>query len=185
MKKSEAIALVTAILTLATALIYFWPAVFHSGHGIPPTHSPRAAIGKTATSGARTPSQAPPHAPVSLVYWRGAVGITGGPPGGINFDLKPATTSADSPTNISFTGTALEDFYVGTTMLISQWTGPGRPTKAQCANTVLTHPSNIVNNVTEGMVICTRTIQGRIGRLTVTSISPDQSTLNVMAVIWN
>jgi hypothetical protein len=70
-------------------------------------------------------------------------------------------------------------------MLISQWTGPGRPTKAQCANTVLTHPSNIVNNVTEGMVICTRTIQGRIGRLTVTSISPDQSTLNVMAVIWN
>jgi hypothetical protein len=39
--------------------------------------------------------------------------------------------------------------------------------------------------VTEGMVICTRTIQGRIGRLTVTSISPDQSTLNVMAVIWN
>jgi hypothetical protein len=35
------------------------------------------------------------------------------------------------------------------------------------------------------MQICIRTVQGRIGRLAVTSISPDQSTLNVMAVIWN
>lgn len=131
------------------------------------------------------PSQAPPHTPVSTVYWQGGpVGITEAP-GGINFDLKPATTSADAPTNISFTGTALENFYSGTTMLISQWTGIGRPTKAQCANTVLSHPSNIVNNVAEGMQICTRTIQGRVGWLTVISISPDHSTLNVKAVIWN
>ncbi|MDP9224628.1 MAG: hypothetical protein M3P18_12390 [Actinomycetota bacterium] len=179
MKKSERIvALVTAILALTTALIYFWPAVFHSGHATP-------TIDGAATSGTPTPSQAPSHVPVSQVYWQGAVGITFGPPGGINFDLKPATTSADSATNISFDGTALENFYVGTTMLISRWTGPGRPTQAQCANTVLTHPSNIVNNVAEGMLICTRTIQGRIGRLTVTSISQDHSTLNVMAVIWN
>ena len=70
-------------------------------------------------------------------------------------------------------------------MLIAQWTGPGRPTRAECDYTILTHPSNIVNNVAEGMQICTRTIQGRIGWLTVTSISPDHGTLNVMAVIWN
>jgi hypothetical protein len=119
------------------------------------------------------------------VYWQGAVGITFGPPGGINFDLKPATTSADRPTNISFTGSALENAYIGTTVLVSQWTGAGQPTHADCANWVLTHPTNVVNNVAEGMQICIRTVQGRIGQLTVTSISPDQSTLNVTAVIWN
>jgi len=70
-------------------------------------------------------------------------------------------------------------------MLMSQWTGPGRPTKAQCATTVRTHPSNIVSNVAEGMQICIKTIQGRIGWLTVISISSDHSTLNVKAVIWN
>lgn len=173
MKKSEGIALVTAILALTTALIYFWPAIFPSGHGPSPTRSTPA------------PSHAPSHAPVSMVYWQGPVGITFAPPGGINFDLKPATTSGDAPTNISFTGTSLENFWSGTTMLVAQWTGLGRPTRAQCANTVITNPSNIVNNVAEGMQICTRTIQGRIGWLTVTSISPDHSTLYVNAVIWN
>lgn len=128
------------------------------------------------------PSQSPP---VSAVYWQGAVGITFGPPGGINFDLKPPTTSADSPTNISFGGNILENSWTGTPVLISQWTGAGRPKHDQCANWVLTHPTRVVNNVAEGMQICIRTVQGRIGQLTVTSISPDQSTLNVMAVIWN
>src|SRR5712691_2004287 len=127
-----------------------------------------------------TPSQAPPHTPVRTVYWQGAAGINFSR--GINFDLKPATTSADAPTNISFTGTELENAYAGTTMLMSQWTGPDHPTKAQCATTVRTHPSNIVSNVAEGMQICIRTIQRRIGRLTVVSISSDHSTLNVNAV---
>jgi hypothetical protein len=119
------------------------------------------------------------------VYWQGAVGITFGPPGGINFDLKPPTTSADSPTNISYGSNTLENAWTGTTVLVSQWTGAGRPTHAQCANWVLTHPTNVVNNVAEGMRICIRTVQGRIGQLMVTSISPDHSTLNVVAVIWN
>jgi hypothetical protein len=172
-----------AAAVIAAALI---TVVFHSGHGTSPTPSATPTIGGTAVSGTPAPSQAPSPTPVSpVVYWQGAVGITFGPPGGINFDLKPATTSADAPTNISFTGTALENFWSDTTMLISQWTGSGHPTKAQCAYTVLTHPSNIVNNVAEGMQICIRTIQDRIGRLTVTSISSDDSTLNVMAVIWN
>jgi hypothetical protein len=163
MKKSEGIALVTAILALATALIYFWPAVFHNGHG---------------TSSARS-------ATTTTVYWQGAVGITLGPPGGINFDLKPPTTSADPPTNISFGDSTLENAWTGTTVLVSQWTGAGQPTHAQCADWVLTHPTKVVNNVAEGMQICIRTVQDRIGQLTVTSINPDLSTLNVMAVIWN
>ena len=106
-------------------------------------------------------------------------------PGGINFDLKPPTTSADSPTNISFDGNTIENYYVGTTMLVSQWAGQGRATRAQCVNQVLTNPTHSVSNVAEGMQICLRTAQGRIGRLTVTSISPDLSTLDVTAVIWN
>jgi hypothetical protein len=140
----------------------------------------------TATSsGTPAPSQTPPDRAVSEIYWQGAVGITQGPPGGISFDLKPATTSADAPTNISFSENTLGNSWTGTTMLVSQWTGDGQPTRAQCADWVLTHPTNVLNNVAEGMQICIRTVQGRIGRLTVTSISPDDSTLNVMAVIWN
>jgi hypothetical protein len=159
--------------------------VFHSGHGTSPTPSATTTIGGTAASGTPAPSQAPSPTPVSpVVYWQGAVGITL-EPGGINFDLKPATTSADSPTNISFDENTLENYYVGTTILVSQWTSPGRPTRAQCANQVLTHPTHSVSNVAEGMQICIRTTQGRFGRLTVTSISSDDSTLNVMAVIWN
>jgi hypothetical protein len=103
----------------------------------------------------------------------------------INFDLKPATTSADSSTNISFGANTLGNGMDGSTVLVSQWTDAGQPTQAQCANWVLTHSTHVVNNVAEGMQICIRTVQGRIGRLTLASISPDQSTLNVMAVIWN
>jgi hypothetical protein len=151
-----------------------------------PTVTITATGTHTATSsGTPAPSQAPPSTAVSAVYWQGGlVGITGAP-GGINFDLKPATTSADPPTNISFGSNTLENAYTGNTMLMSQWTGAGQPTHAQCANWALSNPAHFVNNVAEGMQICIRTAQGRIGRLTVTSISPDQNTLHVMAVIWN
>jgi hypothetical protein len=142
--------------------------------------SPTQTVTATATVTAAAPATA--VTPVSAVYWQGAVGITF--PGGINFDLKPATTSADGPTNILFGSNSLEAPYTGTTILVSQWTGAGRPTQTDCANWVLTHPTNVVNNVAEGMQICIRTVQGRIGQLTVTSISPDRNTLNVMAVIW-
>ena len=146
---------------------------------------PTATVTVTASApGGGGPSTSTPASPGTNLspYWQGPVGI---PDVGINFDLKPATTSADSPTNISFSSNTLENGWTGTTVLVSQWTDAGRPTHAQCANWVLTHPTNVVNNVAEGMQICIRTVQGRIGLLTVTSISPDQSTLNVMAVIWN
>jgi hypothetical protein len=147
--------------------------------------APRPTVTVTASAppgGGGGPSASPPASPGTNLYSQEPVGITFD---GINFDLKPATTSADSPTNISFGENSLENSWSGTTVLVSQWTDAGQPTQAQCANWVLTHPTHVVNNVAEGTQICIRTVQGRIGRLTVTSISPDQNTLNVMAVIWN
>jgi hypothetical protein len=95
-----------------------------------PTETITATGTHTATSsGTPAPSQAPPGPTVSAVYWQGAVGNGFE---GINFDLKPATTSADSPTNISFDGKTLGNSWSGTTVLVSQWTGAGQPTHAQC-----------------------------------------------------
>jgi hypothetical protein len=166
---------VTGLITALAALGVFSPA-----------HS--AALGGKRTPSAPTgPSSSAPTTPTggqaAAVYWHGKVGITGP---GINFDLKPATTSTNAPpTNISYTGSALENAWEPSPgIVISQWTQSSKPSESQCRTLVATHPSTVVNNVVTGMQICIKTAQGRYGRLTINSgATSDQ--LPATATIWD
>ena len=151
-----------------------------------PTHN-AAPSGKRTPSASTAPASSDPTtstaSQAAAVYWHGTVGITFK---GINFDLKPATTSSNAPsTNISYTGSALENAWQPSPgIVISQWSQSGTPSESQCQTLVATHPSAIVNNVVMGMQICIKTAQGRYGRLTIDSgATSDQ--LPVTATIWD
>jgi len=177
----KGISVVTALIIAVTGLITALAAL-----GVfSPAHSATAG-GKRTPSAPTGPTSSAPTTPAggqAAVYWHGRVGITGP---GINFDLKPATTSTNAPaTNISYTGSALENAALPSPgIVISQWTRSGKPSEAQCQTWVATHPGTVVNNVVAGMQICIKTAQGRYGRLTIDSgATSDQ--LPATATIWD
>jgi hypothetical protein len=170
--------LIVAVAGLITALAAI--GVFSPAHNAAPS-------GKRTPSAPTAPTSSGPTAPTAsqavAVYWHGTVGITFK---GINFDLKPPTTSSNAPsTNISYTGSALENAWQPSPgIVISQWSQSGTPSESQCQTSVATHPSTIVNNVVTGMQICIKTAQGRYGRLAIDSGATNDQ-LPVTATIWD
>lgn len=179
---------IAAVITGLFGLAGVFVAGAYNGHSVGLGARPVATVTVTVTAspqagnGAGSGTPAPTASQAAGVYWYGSVGITFP---GINFDLKPATTSSNKPTNISYDGSALENSWLPSPgIVISLWTQSGTPSKSQCQTWVTTHPGTVVNNVVTGMQICIKTAQGRFGRLT---IDPGETSdqLPATATIWD
>ncbi len=146
-----------------------------------------SASGQTASqSPARTPIATEPSPTMGTGRWSGTLVLGPLGAGDKDLDVYPpahATTDADNDLYITLPSSpalyALGDAYVAT------WQTPGTPpTAADCLNTVASANADGVP-LTQGAVICARTGEGRIVRLTLTAPpSNGTATATFDAVVW-
>ena len=170
---------ITAIAVLITALV---GAGFFTGRATAPAGSVKPApnITITVTASPATPSTS--STPSAVVYYHGSVGIG---QNGLDFDSKPPGPGpgsavflyGDQNQYILTTGSATGGFAV--------WPPQGgTPTASECKTLTTTHLTTEVDNVVNGMQICFRTDQGRIGLLRVKPGTTAYE-LNAIATVWD
>lgn len=167
-------------LAAAVIGIIIWAAVRGIGHPAPhPSPSSSSTVVSStspATAISSLPNSETPPSPPAVWYQR-SITITNP---GIQLDANPPVNGQSSCT-ISFVNNYLHPCG---NLTIAAWTESSVPTRAEC------HDSAQSNGVyqlpaTSGTQICVVTEQQRTAYVTITSVSPDGSTAQATATVWN
>jgi hypothetical protein len=165
------------ILAATVAVLTFVGFIpFGPSHSPGPTPSPslpgRSSASTPSTSPTATKSTPP------AIYYQGPVLISGFP--GLDFDIKPPAAGPDA-VSISYNTFALKGG--SSTVGLAVWRNGGTPMATDCKTLVSTQQVPFVYQPVEGMKICFKTDQGRIGLLVVQrGTSEDQ--FNAIATVW-
>jgi hypothetical protein len=154
--------------------------------GVPPASSPSAT-----TTAVPTPATTAGTAPAgSAPYWSGRVAVQGpGLADAVELDMRPPRaiddTAADSDLAVSYVRDSKTD--VGKPAFgrstIARWEGDGAPERAQCLEAATAEGITKVEGVTTGDVLCLRTSEDRIVRLTVRKINAREGSVGFEATV--
>ncbi|MGW4940982.1 hypothetical protein ACWEOZ_05245 [Actinoplanes sp. NPDC004185] len=169
------------------------PAAPAAGNGAPAatTASPAAAQpappGASATTGPSSATGVP-------VRWSGRLVVSAVPSlsDAVDLDREPprATDDTAAAADLSLGRLDAGEVDVGKAALglpsaFARWDGSGTPEFAQCQEASLTQGVVKLSAVETGAVICARTNQDRIARLTVRKIDSRQDSVTFDAVVWD
>jgi hypothetical protein len=143
------------------------------------------SAGSSSSSGASTASPSPTAAAAAgAEQWKGVLTLDDQPGG--RKDLDP-----EQPVSYNNSLDQKNDFYGYFGVLratygakASVWTDGGVPDYAGCAKTVDAGGTE-EQAVKKGTILCVRTNEGRVGRLTVTQAADDSTTVKFDGVVWN
>lgn len=144
-----------------------------------------ASLSATQTA-VPTPTAPPPSTTVETGRWSGTLVL--GPLGAGDKDLDaqpPAHATTDADNDLYITLPKPATLYALGNADIAAWQDPGRqPTAADCVSTIESASADGVP-LAKGTVVCARTGEGRIVRLTVTAMPGNGiATATFVAVVW-
>ncbi len=162
------IASITAVLALVVLVVVI--AVTRSGASdeAAPTGSGGsgpATSGVTPATDPVSPSASPSSSPVEpAVFWKGPLHFPNsyGADDSFSFDVSPPRY-VDGHSVLLSVGDG--HFEADEGILVAEWTSDGVPTWSECADLVTSSGSDITGGLSDGSVVCGRTIEGRIFRI--------------------
>jgi hypothetical protein len=190
------VAVCTAVLSLKSVLGPAWNAVLghDNGGSTPSATSTPAGTGArkppgrptTATRAGATPTAASSSPAAGTGLWSGTLVL--GPLGAGDKDLDvhpPAHATTDADNDLYITSPTPATLYALGNAYIAVWRDPGAPpTAADCVSAIGSASADGVP-LAKGTVVCARTGEGRIARLTVTATPGNGiGTATFDAVVW-
>jgi len=177
------IASITAVVAMVALVVVL--AVTRSGSSEPTSAKPSANDNTVAvdptTAGEPSDSGTSSDLPVTppAVFWSGELRIRDSieSDAGFSFDVTP-------PRYVEDHSIALFDGELGgyDGVLLAEWTSNGVPTWTECGDQVTNEGTDWTGSLSDGSVVCGRTLEGRIFRIEANHF--DDADINATVTVW-
>jgi len=157
------IASITAVVAMVALVVVL--AVTRSHSSGEPTPLARPTASTTADPSMAGDSVTPSNSPVQpAVFWEGPVHFPNsyGKDDEFSFDVSPPRYVEGHSVLL---GVGDGHFEADEGILLAEWTSDSVPTWSECADLVTSDGSDITGGLSDGSVVCGRTIEGRVFRI--------------------